>query len=112
MKPQIRNHSEDSFTHWADGMSRLANQTTAYCKYSGLVTESDGWSLEGMRPYVEHLLKTFGSDRLMWGSDWPVCRLEASYDAWHSAAHALTVDLSQAAQDRIFGGTAQAFYRL
>ena len=48
----------------------------------------------------------------MWGSDWPVCRLEASYDAWHSAAHALTVDLSQAAQDRIFGGTAQAFYRL
>jgi len=112
MKPQIRNHSEDSFTHWADGMSRLADQTTAYCKYSGLVTESDGWSLERMRPYVEHLLKVFGSDRLMWGSDWPVCRLEASYDAWHSAARALTADLSKAAQDRIFGGTAKEFYRL
>ena len=112
MKPQIRDHSKDNFAHWADGMTRLADQTTACCKFSGLVTESDGWSLEGMRPYVEHLLKSFGPDQLMWGSDWPVCRLEASYDAWHAAARTLTADLSEAAQDSIFGGTAKAFYRL
>ena len=112
MKPQIRDHSDDNFAHWADGMTRLADQTTACCKFSGLVTESDGWSVEGMRPYAEHLLKSFGPDRLMWASDWPVCRLEASYEEWHTAAHTLTADLSEAAQDSIFGGTAKAFYRL
>ena len=80
MKPQIRSHSDESFAHWADGMTRLAEQTSARCKFSGLVTETDGWSLEKMQPYVVHLLEIFGPARLMRGSDWPVCRLEASYD--------------------------------
>jgi len=112
MKPQIRTHNEASFAHWAAGVTRLAEETTAFCKFSGLVTESDGWSLEALRPYADHLLEVFGPDRLMWGSDWPVCRLEASYDAWISAARELTSHLSEAAQDRVFGGTAAAFYRL
>jgi L-fuconolactonase len=48
----------------------------------------------------------------MWGSDWPVCRLEASYDAWHDAARVLTAHLPTEAQQSLFGGTAQTFYRL
>ena len=79
MKPQIRSHSDESFAHWADGMTRLAEQTSARCKFSALVTETDGWSLEKMQPYIVHLLESFGPERLMRGSDWPVCRLEASY---------------------------------
>ncbi|MEM1107047.1 MAG: amidohydrolase family protein, partial [Pseudomonadota bacterium] len=112
MKPQIRTHSEASFAHWAAGMTRLAEETSAFCKFSGLVTESDGWSLEAMRPYADHLIDVFGAERLMWGSDWPVCRLEASYDDWFAAARQLTSHLPEAAQDSIFGGTAAAFYRL
>ena len=112
MKPQIRTHSEASFAHWAAGMTRLAEETSAFCKFSGLVTESDGWSLEALRPYADHLIDVFGAERLMWGSDWPVCRLEASYDDWFAAARQLTSHLPEAAQDRIFGGTAATFYRL
>jgi L-fuconolactonase len=112
MKPQIRAHSEDSFAHWAAGMTRLAQQTRAFCKLSGLVTESEGWSLETMRPYADHLLQVFGSDRMMWGSDWPVCQLEASYDAWFTAAQELTAHLPADAQEAIFGGAAKKFYRL
>jgi len=112
MKPQIRTHSKDSFSYWASGMSQLAENTAAYCKFSGLVTETDGWSLEAMRPYADHLLNVFGPERMMWGSDWPVCQLEASYDEWVGAAGALTAHLPADAQESIFGGTAKRFYRL
>jgi len=112
MKPQIRNHSEATYAHWAAGMARLAEETTTYCKLSGLVTESDGWSLEAMKPYADHVLEVFGPERVMWGSDWPVCLLEADYAAWHGAARALTAHLSKSAQAQVFGETACAFYRL
>ncbi len=112
MKPQIRNHSEESFAHWAEGMRRIARDTQACCKFSGIVTESDGWTLEKLKPYVDHLLEVFGPDRLMWGSDWPVCQLEASYDEWRGAAETLTEHLTAAEKEAIFGGTAARFYRL
>ena len=54
MKPQIRIHSSDNFAQWACGMTRLAEDTSAFCKFSGLVTEANGWSLAAMRPYTEH----------------------------------------------------------
>ena len=112
MKPQIRIHSSDNFAQWACGMTRLAEDTSAFCKFSGLVTEANGWSLAAMRPYTEHLLQIFGPERIMWGSDWPVCRLKASYTAWFEAARRLTEHLPTVSQESIFGGTAQAFYRL
>jgi L-fuconolactonase len=112
MKPQIRIHSSDNFAQWACGMTRLAEDTSAFCKFSGLVTEANGWSLAAMRPYTEHLLQIFGPEKIMWGSDWPVCRLKASYTAWFEAASKLTEHLPTASQESIFGGTAQAFYRL
>jgi L-fuconolactonase len=115
MKPQIRDHAEDPevFDRWAEGMSRLADQTRAYCKFSGLVTEATlDWILDDLRPYADHILAAFGPDRVMWGSDWPVCQLRASYDVWREAAAALTAHLDEAARVRIFGGTAIEFYRL
>jgi L-fuconolactonase len=115
MKPQVRDHTErpEIFDRWVEGMSRLANQTRAYCKFSGLVTEAAlDWTLDDLRPYADHLLAAFGPDRVMWGSDWPVCQLRASYDAWWEAAEALTAHLDQAERFRIFGGTAIEFYRL
>lgn len=111
MKPQIRDHSEESFRFWAEGMARIAGETGAFCKLSGLVTEAgEDWTLDDLRPYAEHVLDVFGPERVMWGSDWPVCRLRAEYERWHETARDLTAALGEAAQARIFGGTAAAFY--
>ena len=112
MKPLIRDHSAENYQHWADGMSRLAD-TGACCKFSALITEANpDWTVETLRPYVTHVIAEFGPERVMWGSDWPVCRLRAEYDAWHAAAQTLTADLSNLARARIFGETATTFYRL
>lgn len=112
MKPQIRDHSADSFAHWAAGMTRIA-ATGAYCKLSGLVTEArPDWTIDDLRRYAQHVLETFGPERVMWGSDWPVCRLAAEYDRWIDTAEALTQGLSATERARVFGGTAVEFYRL
>jgi L-fuconolactonase len=107
-KPRIRDRAFDG---WAPGIERIARQTTAFCKVSGLVTESrPDWSTEDLKPYVEHLLACFGPGRLMFGSDWPVANLAGGYDSWWQAANALLGRHSGAAD--IFGGTAARFYRI
>lgn len=115
MKPEISAHATDPETleFWAAGMTRLANETHARCKLSGLVTEAnEGWTLDDLRPYADHVLAAFGANRVMWGSDWPVCRLRASYDDWRASALALAAHLDGNERDRVFGGTAIEFYRL
>jgi L-fuconolactonase len=115
MKPQIRDQraGQDAFSQWADGMSRLADETSGCCKFSGIVTEAgDGWTIDDLRPFAEHVLSAFGAERVMWGSDWPVCRLQAEYSDWHEIAQDLTQDLSEPDRAEIFGGTAARFYRL
>ena len=116
MKPRIRDHREDpagAFDHWAERMSRFADETGAFCKLSGLVTEAnEDWTVEDLRPFTDHVLSAFGPERVMWGSDWPVCQRRASYDAWCEAADALTAHLDEAAREAVFGGTAARFYRL
>ena len=113
MKPVIRDHSEANFNFWAEGMARLAGETGAYVKFSALITEAKpDWSVETLRPYVDHILKVFGPARIMWGSDWPVCRLRAEYDAWLGAARQLTAHLSLPDQKLIYGGAAEQFYGL
>ena len=115
MKPQLRDRDRDPghFRFWADGMARLAGETNACCKLSGIVTESDrSWTVDMLRPYISHVLDVFGPDRVMWGSDWPVCRLETTYEDWHRVARALTEGLGPEAMARIFAGTATEFYRL
>jgi L-fuconolactonase len=112
MKPQIRDHNAANFQVWADGMSRLAD-LGAHCKFSALITEAnEGWTVEDLRPYVAHVITAFGADRVMWGSDWPVCRLRAEYEDWHRAAQSLTDHLPAQDRAQIFGGTAARFYRL
>ncbi len=108
LKPAIRR--PETAPAWRAGIVRLASETTACCKLSGLLTEAGpGWTLDAVRPYVEHLIACFGPQRLMWGSDWPVVGLVTSYEQWHATALAL-VEGTDAA-DRIFGGTARDFYR-
>jgi L-fuconolactonase len=107
MKPQIR---DNAFDDWAYKMARIARQTPVFCKFSALVTEANpGWTVETIRPYAEHLMATFGSKRLIWGSDWPVLNLNGDYDSWWQAARAL---IPKAHHETVFGGNAERFYRL
>lgn len=109
-KPQIRDGSLDG---WADDMAALARDTSAWCKLSGLVTEADAdWSVDTLRPVVEHLLSSFGPDRLIWGSDWPVCTLAAGYGQWMEATDSLLAAVSPSGRDAILGGNAIRAYRL
>ena len=98
---------------WAADIARVAVETQAVCKLSGLVTEAaPDWSVADLRPYVEHLLEVFGPQRLMWGSDWPVVELGGGYRRWRDATLDLLRDLPDASRDAVLGGTAVAIYRL
>ena len=103
----------DAFGAWAPGMKRLAEETGAFCKLSGLVTEGhENWTADNLRPFADHVLDSFGPSRVMWGSDWPVCQLRAPYDRWMETAHQFCAHLDGPAHARIFGGTAADFYRI
>jgi L-fuconolactonase len=99
---------------WADDLRALASSPNVVAKLSGLVTEADpaNWTVADLRPYAEVALEAFGPDRLMFGSDWPVCLLAGSYADVVGAARELTAELSPAEQEQIFGTTAQRWYRL
>ena len=113
MKPRIAGGSGRDFTFWAEGMTRLASETSAFCKYSALITEAGpDWSTDALRPYVDHVIAAFGADRVMWGSDWPVCRLRGEYGDWRAAAMDLTKSLDDDETAAIYGGTANRFYNL
>lgn len=113
LKPDIAAASAEGFDRWAAGMARLAAETGAFVKLSGLVTEAaPGWTVDELQPYSDHLLAVFGTARVIWGSDWPVCRLRCEYDEWYGAARQLTAALMAVERARIFGGTAAEVYRI
>ncbi len=98
---------------WSDNMRAMARDTSAWCKLSGLVTEAAAdWTIEDLRPYVDHLLSTFGPSRLIWGSDWPVCTLASSYERWLDTTNMLLSQLSVAERQAIMGGNAARAYNL
>ncbi|MGF6761921.1 L-fuconolactonase [Paraburkholderia sp. GAS33] len=112
-KPPIRDGGHEGWQSWADGITRLAGLPHVHCKLSGLATEAaSGWTEATLQPYVDHLLKSFGPARLMWGSDWPVLDLNGDYLLWHSVANTLLSGLSDAEREAVFGANATAFYRL
>jgi L-fuconolactonase len=109
LKPQIK---DKDWQTWADGIASLS-KTGAYIKLSGLVTECGAdFEPQTLRRYSDHMLTCFGAERVMWGSDWPVCRKRCDYDRWVAIAQHLTGDLSAPEQDMVWGKSAAAFYRL
>ena len=98
---------------WADQLSQLATQTQANCKLSGLLTEAGpNPAPDAARRWCEHVLHSFGAERLMWGSDWPVLELAGRYAPWLREVQALTGEQDSAASQAIFDGTARRIYRL
>ena len=108
-KPNIKNKH---IKQWQYDMVNLAKRKNTYCKLSGLVTEaSEDWTIEDLKPYVEVLLETFGPERLIWGSDWPVCLLASTYQKWLEACHKLLA-VSDEDHSLIFGKNAMRAYGL
>jgi L-fuconolactonase len=98
---------------WAVLVRKLAVLPNVSCKLSGMVTEaSSPWTVASLRPYAEVVLDAFGPARVMFGSDWPVCLLAASYANVTSAARELTAALTREEQALVFGGTAARVYGL
>ncbi|WCN83321.1 amidohydrolase family protein [Micromonospora sp. LH3U1] len=99
---------------WARGLRALAASPNTTAKLSGLVTEVErsAWTTGDLRPAVEGALDTFGPDRLMYGSDWPVCLLASSYRRWVEALAELLGDHDEADQALLWGDTARRVYRL
>ena len=100
---------------WAGDMALIAAHPGVFCKVSGLVTEArhQDWAPGDLAPYVRHVLDVFGADRLMFGSDWPVCLLAASYAEVMNAARGILDPLLDAeGMAKVFGGNAVRFYRL
>lgn len=99
---------------WASGIRRLASFPNVFCKLSGMVTEADWnhWKPEQMAPYIDVALQSFGPERLMIGSDWPVCLVAASYARVMDVVKSYIARLSPDERDAVLGGNAQRFWKL
>ena len=112
-KPPIAGGNLDD---WERQLRRLAGHPRVVCKISGLITEAntERWNLSDLRPVWDVLISAFGVDRLMFGSDWPVCDLAGGWDRWAGAVEDLLAasGCSDPETDALLSGTATAFYRL
>lgn len=110
-KPRIR---EGVFSPWRENLKELARRPNLWCKLSGVVTEADfhHWTETGIRPYLEAALESFGPQRLIFGSDWPVCQAACSYSHWYRTVCQFIGGLSFDEQSSILGLNAIEAYRL
>lgn len=110
-KPPVRSGVTDQ---WLAQMEALAGHPGVWCKISGLVTEADpgGWSYEGLVPFLEAAKALFGTDRIMVGSDWPVCRLAAEYGEVMEIPRRFFADVGSGEQSRVFVKNALVCYGL
>ena len=111
-KPRVRDGTAAALEPWRRDLEALARHANVSCKLSGLVTEAawQGWRREDFSPYLDVALDAFGPDRLMFGSDWPVCLLAAEYADVASLVTDFIRPLAPADQEAILGGTAARFY--
>lgn len=98
---------------WAGLIRAAAKSPKVRCKLSGLPNEAGpDWTIDSLRPYVDHLFECFGADRILWGSDWPVVELAGGYKRWRAATIALLQGLTPDQRDAVLGGNARRFYGL
>lgn len=110
-KPNI---AEQSFDAWFNHMKQLASYESLYCKTSGMITEAaEHWQVEHFKRYLDAVLELFGIDRLMYGSDWPVCLMAGTYDdTIHVVMENLGKHLNADEQRKLFGLNASEFYQI
>lgn len=110
-KPGIKNKK---IAGWKEDIQNIAEAENVYCKISGMVTEADleNWKKEDIKPYIDIVAEAFGTNRIMYGSDWPVCLLAASYDSVLDIVKEYFASFSKNEQDNFFGKNAFTFYNL
>ncbi len=109
--PEVK---EKTLDPWRSYIAEIAKFPNVSCKISGLVAYADPqrWTAEDLRPFVEHAITSFGWDRVLFGSDWPVCTLSASYRQWIEALQAITRGAGDLNQRKLFYDNAVRVYRL
>jgi len=102
------------YAPWATGITTIAARPNVIAKISGVVAyaDADSWSVDSLRPYVEHTIAAFGWDRVIWGSDWPVCTLGGGLSTWVAATHALTAGCSPHEREQLYRGNAKRLWSL
>jgi L-fuconolactonase len=110
-KPRVR---YNAVSPWRENLAELARRPNVYCKLSGLATEADhkNWTEKQLDIYMDVVLSTFGPQRVMFGSDWPVCLLAIDYARWVKIVGAQLAKLTSSEQERVWSGTAMEVYRL
>ena len=110
-KPPIR---AGAMQPWAQNMAEMARRPNVFCKLSGVVTEADyaGWTYERILPYMETALEAFGPQRMLFGSDWPVCRVATTYSDWIANVERFAARLSEGERQALFHDNAVRAYRL
>lgn len=110
-KPDIKN---SHITEWEKNIKALANYPNVYCKISGMTTEADwkNWTAEDLTPYLDIVVEAFGTNRLMFGSDWPVCLVASSYHQWLRTVKDYFSTFTKEEQAKIFATNCESFYTL
>jgi len=110
-KPDIKNKK---ITGWKEDIQNIAAAENVYCKISGMVTEADleNWKKDEFNPYIDTVVEAFGTNRIMYGSDWPVCLLAAPYGSVLDIVREYFSSFSKNEQDNFFGKNACTFYNL
>ena len=110
-KPGIK---DGEIEEWRDDIKEVAQFENVYCKISGMVTEADwkNWKNEQFKPYIDTVVEAFGVDRIMFGSDWPVCLVAASYSQMLGIVEDYFASFSKDEQEKFFGVNAMKFYNL
>lgn len=110
-KPKI---GESEVEPWAGRIRELAKRENVSCKISGIVTEADWkrWTPDGLRPYLDTVVEAFGPQRLMVGSDWPVCLVACGYAQWFHVLEKYFAGFSKEERDAVFGDNARRVYRI
>lgn len=110
-KPYIKDNIIEG---WKEDMEAIAEHKNVFCKISGMVTEAkwDRWKKNDFHPYMDVVVNAFGTDRVMFGSDWPVCLVAAKYSEVLDIVNDYFSSYSDAERDKIFGGNAIEFYNL
>ena len=110
-KPYIK---KGEIAEWKKGMRSIAAFPNVFCKVSGMVTEADWqhWKIEDFSPFLDEVVSAFGTERLLYGSDWPVCLVAASYQQQLGILEAYFSSFSASEKAAVFGGNAVRFYQL
>ena len=110
-KPEI---AEKKIQPWLNDIRKISSIDNVFCKLSGMITEANqkNWRGEDLKPYVHHVLSLFGADRIMFGSDWPVCTLAGQYKDVKNSFDEILKDLDLKSKNKIFGENASKFYKI